>query len=45
MKTKITLLLTACFMLIGITLSAQAKLGDNPTDVNANALLDGRKMD
>ena len=40
MKTKITLLLTACFMLLGITLSAQAKLGDNPTDVNANALLE-----
>ena len=40
MKTKITLLLSACFMLIGITLSAQAKLGDNPTDVNANALLE-----
>jgi hypothetical protein len=40
MKTKITLLLTACFMLIGITLSAQAKLGDNVTNVNANALLE-----
>ena len=40
MKSKITLLLTACFMLLGITLSAQAKLGDNPTDVNANALLE-----
>ncbi len=45
MNTKFTYVLVITFLLTGLGLSAQAKLGDNPTDVNPNVLLELESSD
>ena len=45
MNTKITSLVAFLLFIVSISVNAQAKLGDNPTDVNSNVLLELESSD